>query len=194
MNHREKTIADIEQRLARMASGVVTQDDVELMLIHLRHYAQDSMFEELAHFVAHPERYKGKFFDHMRPIVKDMVDAFKSRGKFNLNPIMTYTDVMDELIATLNKINIHFDESRIRLQAGPIVHSIMDAINLTQIDVKKLCSPDVKAAVFEKSNQGKGIKDYYLWLCLSFDDNPTWTVKTYANVKVGIPVISPDIT
>jgi hypothetical protein len=192
MNHKSKIISDIETRLSRIVLGEITQDDVELMLVHLRHYTQGSMFEELAHFIAHPERDQGKFFDHVKPMVQEMVNAFKTGGKFDLIAILTYSKVMDELVATLDKLDINFDETRLRIHTNKIVHVIMDVIHLTMIKTEKLNSPEVKSAVFEKSNTGEGIEDYYLWLVLSFEDKHHGVIKTFANVRICIPIISPN--
>lgn len=189
--HKEKILDEIQSRISRLEQGEVTKDDIKLILIDLRYYTPNTMFEELAHFVAHPERDKGKFFEYLKPIVQDMVNSFKSGGKFTLESILTYNTLMDQFIHTLRTLKIQLNEQHLRNQTRPIVHAIIDTIDLTQINITKLGIPEIKGAVFEKNNQGTGIEDYYLWLNLSFDDNPDWVVKTYKKVSIGIPVISP---
>jgi len=57
----------VSQRLVdRITSGNFDDIDVRSLLFELREYSNDdSMFRELAHFIAHPDRNKGKFADYL---------------------------------------------------------------------------------------------------------------------------------
>ncbi|MEA5458440.1 hypothetical protein VB796_05290 [Arcicella sp. LKC2W] len=50
----------------KIQNGKIEEDDIELVLIRLReHSPKDSIFREIAHFIAHPNRDSGKTFDSL---------------------------------------------------------------------------------------------------------------------------------
>lgn len=50
----------------KIQNGNIEEDDIELILIRLREYSpKDSIFREIAHFIAHPNRDSGKTFDSL---------------------------------------------------------------------------------------------------------------------------------
>lgn len=66
MRFSPKHLASFLERLALIESGIFSESDIGSLLISIRDYVnQKSIIKELGHFVAHPERNQGFFFDEL---------------------------------------------------------------------------------------------------------------------------------
>lgn len=65
-NLHESTRIKLNTIVDKIQNGNIEEDDIELILIRLREYSlKDSIFREIAHFIAHSDRDSGKTFDSL---------------------------------------------------------------------------------------------------------------------------------
>lgn len=74
----EKILRSIEIRLIDIKENRFNQDTIKLLLIELREYiAKQSPLKEIAHFIAHPERDRGKILDAVNSAYNRSIVLFR---------------------------------------------------------------------------------------------------------------------